>query len=114
MFERQFGGQPMGENEKRALGLCFDRHIKLEFHDANISSDAGLLAYRELDEVLGLTTLGGDEAEFKYNSPWIHLANTDKMVLNRPRRSRARVKWEMSDYRSIGQVPDHSPGWCVS
>ncbi|MDP6415841.1 MAG: IS1380 family transposase [Gammaproteobacteria bacterium] len=51
----------MGESKKRTLGLCFDRHVKLEFHGANISSDAGLLAYRELDEVLGLTASGGNE-----------------------------------------------------
>jgi len=36
------------------LNIRFNRRIKLEFHGARLTSDGGLLAYRELDEVLGL------------------------------------------------------------
>ena len=45
----------MGERKKYALRVDFDGQMRLECHGANVTSDAGLLAYRELDEALGLT-----------------------------------------------------------
>jgi hypothetical protein len=45
----------MGETSEQALRVDFDSSVRLEFHGAKVTSDAGLLAYRELDEAFRLT-----------------------------------------------------------
>ncbi len=48
----------MGDRRKQGLRVQVDSKLKLEFHGTKITSDAGLLAFRELDEAFRLTEKG--------------------------------------------------------
>ena len=48
-----------GADKTGDVRLDFDRRVRLEFHGSKISSNGGLLLFRELDEVLGLHDIAG-------------------------------------------------------
>src|SRR5450756_683366 len=61
------GENPLGEAKNGGIRLLFDRRLMLEFRGAKITTDAGLLAVRELDEMMGLTDMAADLIEDKRN-----------------------------------------------
>src|ERR1700730_4987232 len=66
---------PAGESRGEVLMLDFDRRPMLQLHGPGGASDAGLLAPRELDDALGLTTMAGRDARRRAHGPeWLSWA----------------------------------------
>ena len=53
----------MGDCQNGDLRVNFDRTLKLRFLGSQVTTDAGLLAYRELDEALRLTATGAESLQ---------------------------------------------------
>lgn len=54
-------GRVAGESKSGASRLGIDRRIKLHVYGARLSSDGGLLPFRELDDALDLTAMAASE-----------------------------------------------------
>ncbi len=54
LFGSYGGYHPMGDAKSCPFRLSFNRQLRVEFRGATLTSDAGLLLPRELDERLGL------------------------------------------------------------
>jgi hypothetical protein len=62
-FTTSFSGRFNGESNKQTLRVNFNRKLKLEFNGAWMTSDAGLIAYCELDDVMGLIEMASEYLE---------------------------------------------------
>jgi len=83
----------MGEAGREALRVGFEGTIKLEFHGAKVSSDAGLFPYRDIDEAAQLTETGAAEL-FDFRS------GTSNTVRSRCCVSRSTADWPATRIRT--------------
>src|SRR6185503_18014193 len=75
-----------GEASDAALRVTFDPRLKLEFHGSKVTSDAGLLPFRDLDDALGLMDLAGEalaDTKTGQNSRHTLIAQLRQSVLGR-------------------------------
>src|SRR3954465_13776532 len=92
-----------GEEDTAALRVTFDPRLKLEFHGSRVTSDAGLLPFRDLDDALGLTDLAGKvlaDTRTGQNSRHPLIAQLRQSVFGAPRWLRGRERRRSAGARS--------------
>jgi hypothetical protein len=62
--------KPTGEVSQGVLRPDFDRRVRPQLCGSVVTSDAGLLAYRELDDTLGLTDLASEHLAEARTGKW--------------------------------------------
>lgn len=59
--------------------LYFNNRIKIDFKGGNLTSDAGLLLYKEFDEKIGMSRM--IQETFKLNDPvWHHTHSNEDVI----------------------------------
>lgn len=102
----------MGEARKDDLRVGFDSAIKLEFHEARVSSDAGLFPFRDLDEAVQLTGSSAAElSDFRPGSNSVCQPGSSRCP--KPRR-RDRCGRRDSACDACSKIPERSNrGWLL-
>jgi len=104
------------------MKLGFDGGIKIEFHGAKLTSDGGLLAYRDLDDALEL--FDSVSTNFHDNRTGRNIQHAMPTLLRQSIYSRLedyedvndaeRLSIDLSCERSISYIPTYSTLWRMS
>jgi hypothetical protein len=99
---------PMGASKKQALRVTFDSRLKLEFHGSKVTSDAGLLAYRELDGALELISMAEDLLkDWRTGKNTQHSMVAQKSIRTPSVPEKTRWRTKKSPCKSVEQEENH-------
>jgi hypothetical protein len=87
---------PERAGSQQADRVDFDRRVRLEIRGAQLSSDAGLLVMRELDDALGLSDLAATAS--RDHSRRSGRKTLDKLAQSGDLDVRRHATWGMSEY----------------